>query len=69
MFWFCQIYASQEMRLFHGIAFLAMGVGLEVLQGLSGLRQYDAMDMLANAVGVAAGWLAARLLPRLLPLP
>ena len=69
MFWFCQIYALQKIRLFHGIAFLVMGVGLEVLQGLSGLREYDAMDMLANAVGVAAGWLAARLLPRLLPLP
>jgi glycopeptide antibiotics resistance protein len=69
MIWFCQIYASQRIRLFHGIAFLAMGVGLEVLQGLSGLREYDAMDMLANSVGVAAGWLAAPLLPRLLPPP
>jgi glycopeptide antibiotics resistance protein len=69
MIWFCQIYASQRIRLFHGIAFLAMGVGLEVLQGLSGLREYDVTDMLANGVGVAAGWLAAPLLPRLLPLP
>jgi hypothetical protein len=69
MFWFCQIYASQKARGFHGIAFLAMGVGLEVLQGQSGLREYDVVDMLANAAGVAAGWLAARLLPRLLPPP
>ena len=69
MFWFAQIYASQKIRIFHGIGFLAMGVALEVLQGLSGLREYDVADMLANAVGVAAGWLAARLLPRLLPLP
>ena len=69
MFWFCQIYVSQKIRGLHGIAFLAMGVGLEVLQGMSGLREYDVVDMLANAAGVAAGWLAARLLPRLLPIP
>lgn len=69
MFWFCQIYVSQKIRGLHGIAFLAMGVGLEVLQGMSGLREYDVVDMLANAAGVAAGWLAARLLPRLLPPP
>lgn len=69
MIWFCQIYASRRTRLFHGIGFLAMGVGLELLQGLSGLREYDVMDMLANGVGVAAGWIAAPLLPRLLPPP
>jgi len=43
--------------------------GLEVLQGMSGTREYDVMDMLANTAGVLAGWLAARLLPRLLPPP
>lgn len=69
MFWFCQIYASPKIRGVHGIAFLAMGVGLEVLQGMSGLREYDVVDMLANAAGVAAGWLAAPLLPRLLSPP
>ena len=69
MFWFCQVYASRKIRIVHAIAFLAMGIGLEVLQGMSGLREYDVLDMLANAIGVAAGWLAARLLPRLLPLP
>jgi len=69
MFWFSQIYLSQKTRLFYGIGFLAMGVGLEVLQGMSGTREYDVVDMLANAAGVLSGWLAARLLPRLLPLP
>jgi hypothetical protein len=68
MFWFAQIYASKKIRTFHAIGFLAMGFGLEILQGMSGLREYDVLDMLANAAGVAAGWLAARLLPRLLPL-
>lgn len=66
MFWFCQVYASGKARLMHGIAFLAMGVGLEFLQGMVGTREYDLVDMLANAAGVMSGWLAARLMPRLL---
>jgi VanZ family protein len=67
MFWFSQIYLSEKLRAAHAALFLAMGVALEVLQGLSGAREYDVVDMLANAAGVLAGWLAARLLPRLLP--
>jgi hypothetical protein len=66
MFWFCQVYASQRAKLLHGAVFLAMGVGLEFLQGMGGTREYDVVDMLANAAGVLSGWLAARLLPRLL---
>jgi glycopeptide antibiotics resistance protein len=68
MFWFCQIYLSGA-RLLHGVVFLLMGIGLEVLQGLSGLRSYEVLDMLANALGVASGWLAARVLPPFLPRP
>ena len=67
MFWFSQIYLSGKLRAAHAAVFLAMGIGLEVLQGLSGLREYEVLDMLANAAGVLCGWLAARLLPRLLP--
>ena len=69
MFWFCQVYAEGKTRLLHAVVFLVLGLGLEILQGLSGLRQYDVLDMLANALGVASGWLAARLLPPLLPRP
>lgn len=69
MFWFCQIHAQGKTRFFHAVVFLFMGVGLETLQGMSGLRQYDVLDMLANALGVASGWLAARVLPPLLPRP
>ena len=66
MFWFCQLYASGKARLAHAIAFLAMGIGLEFLQGMGGARQYDVVDMLANAAGVGCGWMAARLVPPLL---
>ena len=66
MFWFSQLYAS---RIFYAIGFTAMGIALELAQGWLGTRQYDLVDMLANTAGVLAGWLAARLLPRLLPPP
>jgi hypothetical protein len=67
MFWFCQLYVAERKRALHGIIFVAMGIVLEVLQGMGGLRQYDALDMVANAAGVATGWAVARLLPPLLP--
>jgi VanZ family protein len=60
MFWFAQLYAS---RLWYAIGFIAMGVALEFLQGTTGYRQYDLADVLANTLGVLAGWGAARLLP------
>jgi glycopeptide antibiotics resistance protein len=69
MFWFSQIHFSTSLRLIHAAIFLLMGVGLEVLQGMSGLRSYELLDMLANAAGVILGWLAARVLPPLLPRP
>jgi len=56
MFLFCQIYVR---RLAFALAFIAMGVGLEFLQGMTGYRTFDVFDMLANAVGVALGWLVA----------
>jgi glycopeptide antibiotics resistance protein len=66
MFWFCQLYLN---KILYGAGFIAMGVALEVLQGMSGLRSYEMLDMLANAAGVILGWLAARVLPPLLPRP
>ena len=36
-----------------------MGVAIECLQGLVGHRQFSVADMLANGVGVSAGWLVA----------
>ena len=65
MFWFAQIYKT---RVFYAAGFVAMGIGLEALQGMLGYREADVLDMVANTLGVAAGWGAARTLPRLLPL-
>jgi VanZ family protein len=54
MFLFCQIDAR---RLAYALGFTLMGVTLEFLQGMTGYRNFDLLDMLANTIGVALGWL------------
>jgi hypothetical protein len=61
MFWFAQLYPR---RVVFAAGFIAMGVALEFAQGASGYRSFDLVDMAANALGVLAGWAAARILPR-----
>jgi glycopeptide antibiotics resistance protein len=61
MFWFAALYAH---RLFFAFGFVAMGVGLEFVQGMLGYRTFDVLDMLANTLGVLAGWALALLLPQ-----
>ncbi len=65
MFWFSQLYAGQRLRLLHAAAFIAMGAGLEIVQGQLGYRTYDLIDMLANTLGVLLGWGAALVVPRI----
>jgi VanZ family protein len=62
MFWFCQIYATRSSRIAHALAFAAMGVALEFAQGMTDYRTFELLDMLANATGVALGWIAAQAL-------
>lgn len=56
--WFCQLYRRAEARVM--AALVALGVALEFVQGWTGYRYFDVLDMLANSVGVLLGWLAAR---------
>ena len=63
MAWFGQIHERRPTPVF---ALLAMGALLEVLQGWSGYRDMSGLDMLANAAGVALGWLFSRRHPGLL---
>ena len=57
MGWFMQIYHSNNAKVFWGLFFIAMGVGLEFLQDLGGVRYYEVNDMLANGLGVVIAWL------------
>jgi VanZ family protein len=57
MGWFCQIYATRWQRLWLALACIAYGGIIELLQGWSGYRSADWMDLLADSLGVALGWL------------
>lgn len=59
-FWFCQVHAAPRVQLAFAAGFIALGVGLEFVQGALAYRTYDENDMLANAIGVVAGWAVAR---------
>ncbi|HUQ25189.1 MAG TPA: VanZ family protein [Burkholderiales bacterium] len=59
MLLFCQIYVRRNTRAACALAFVAMGIALEFLQGMTETRTFDVMDMLANTVGVALGWIVA----------
>lgn len=56
MLWFCQVIVTKQARIFLFIAFVVMGVGIEILQGLSGYRYFEYADMLANTTGVLIGF-------------
>jgi hypothetical protein len=62
MFWFCQLHAAARARLRYALAFLALGIGLEFVQGALGYRNYEQWDMVADAGGIGVGWMAAMLL-------
>jgi len=60
MAWFSQLYKSPHTRLFYVLFFIFMGVMLEILQGLGGVRFFEYYDMLANTLGVAFAWLITK---------
>lgn len=59
MFWFAQIYVRQPSRMVAAVLLVALGIGLEYVQGWTGWREFSHADMAADAVGVALGWLLA----------
>jgi VanZ family protein len=61
MFWFAQLYAR---RVGYAAGFIAMGITLELLQGMLGYRSFERYDILANCAGVLLGWAAAHLVGR-----
>jgi len=55
-FWFGMLSNGRARQLRIAIAFAAMGVALEFLQGMTDYRTFEIADMVANAVGAALGW-------------
>ena len=52
MGWFVQIYHSKKAKLIGALFFIGMGIGLEFLQEMGGVRYFEVADMIANALGV-----------------
>lgn len=59
MGWFGGL-ARPALHRWIALALLALGATVEALQGASGWRQAEALDLLADGVGVAIGWWLAR---------
>ena len=59
MSWFANIYEDSGKRITCAVGCIALGVGLEFAQRLTAVRTFEIADMVAGAVGVLAGWLAA----------
>ena len=60
MFWFGMLYRGLRRETIMAIGFVAMGITVEYLQGRTGYRSFDVNDMVANAIGVAMGWVAVQ---------
>ena len=59
MFWFAQLDRPSALRWCWAIVFVALGITLECVQGMTDYRSFDPIDMLANTTGVFLGWLFA----------
>jgi VanZ family protein len=59
MLWFAQVQTDPAERRVTALLLVALGVVLELAQGLTGYRSLSFVDMAANTGGVALGWLAA----------
>jgi VanZ family protein len=57
MLWFAQLHQRLARKARPALALIGMGIAVEILQGLGGVRHAEALDALANALGVGAGLL------------
>jgi len=66
MLWFSLLYLKRASRAAYATGFIAMGVGLEFVQGWLGYRTCDALDMAANTLGVLLGLALGLAMPRIM---
>ena len=59
MSWFANLYGKLQERWLLAAGFIAMGIALEFVQRWTGFRSFEVADMVAGALGVAVGWVAA----------
>lgn len=56
MGWFMQIYRSRYAGVLLAVLFIAMGISMEFLQNMGGVRHFEVADMFANTLGVLIAW-------------
>lgn len=56
MLWFAQLYTSTRARWRLAFGFIGLGILIEYIQGWSGWRDFEYLDMVADAAGVSLGW-------------
>lgn len=59
-FWFSQIYRRNDLRWAIGLVLVALGMGLEYLQLMTGSHIFEYADILANTAGVLCALLLAQ---------
>jgi len=57
--WFSQPYTALRQRIVLALGMVALGIAMEYAQRATGYRSFEVADMVADALGVAIGWLAA----------
>jgi len=57
--WFAQHHTGLRQRIGLAIGMVALGIAMEYAQRATGYRSFEVADMVADAIGVAIGWLAA----------
>jgi len=57
--WFAQVNVTLYRRVLVAAALVALGIAIEYVQRATGYRSFEYLDMVADAVGVALGWLLA----------
>lgn len=55
--WFCLLYQKKWVKNLYAIGFIVMGGILEVLQQMTGYRQFDINDFHMNTIGVIFGFI------------
>ena len=68
MVWWAQLLAATRQRYWLAAGLIGLGIAIEYVQGWTGWRAFEYLDMLADASGVVFGWVVATLTPNLLEL-
>lgn len=56
MFWFCQLHHDPRRQFWVGVGLFALGLCLELVQGLLVFRAAELADALADGCGILIGW-------------